>query len=125
MTINKEIITKFLEEALDGDGGEFNELEADYEFDFEDGVFTCSTVETSCFRVELSEYEISFDGGDNPVAVSGKAYANYTVTGKAWDGDEDGGYLECAEGDSGSDFKFWIGVNKTGFDENSLAININ
>lgn len=125
MTINKDIIKKFLEEALSDDSEEFDEIEADYEFYFEDGLATCSNVRTSNFKVELSGYEITFDEGDNPITVSGKAYANYTVKGSFWDGDEeDGGYLECAEGDSGADFSFTIDVNKSDFDKSDLTIDV-
>lgn len=123
MKINKEIIKQFLEEALNDNGEEFDKIEADYEFDFEDFSDTCSEVRTSNFKVEISEYEIAFDEADNPITVRGKAYANYTVKGYGWEGDEEaGGYLECAEGDSGSDFSFSVDVRKSDFDESSLSI---
>ncbi|MBO5620841.1 MAG: hypothetical protein J6N21_23645 [Butyrivibrio sp.] len=125
MKINKEIIKQFLEEALNDNGEEFDKIEADYEFDFEDFSDTCSEVRTSNFRVEISEYEIAFDEADNPITVRGKAYASYTVKGYGWEGDEEaGGYLECAEGDSGSDFSFSVDVRKSDFDESSLSIDV-
>lgn len=110
MIINKETIKEFLEGVLDGCHDDFDELETDCEFEFDDGyVRTCESVSTSRFRVTVNDFEVEINGGQL-VYISGSANASYSINGSCYDGDWDdaGRYIECASSDGIADFSFTI-----------------
>lgn len=109
MTINKETIKEFLEGVLDRCHDDFDELEADREFEFEDGdVGTCESISTESFRVTIYDFGIEMID-EKVVCISGTGNASYNVEGSFWEGDWDaGGYMECISEEGNADFSFTI-----------------
>lgn len=125
MFINNESLGDFLKGSFDNCPDEFSRYAADCILFYNgEKAFTCNSVRTEHFFVEVQQFEIEIDENNGDIRIDGIASVSFDVVGICEESENQCDHHECASENCGVDITFSIEVNLENFSRSGWMIDI-